>query len=140
MVSKLPHCLLRTLCIKASIYDEHLISSWVQEPALESVPQPILDAVVAVAMDSPGKIVADGPGDATASGEQDCLDADVEAAKQARYISAFEPQVADLNEKSSATAEVVALIQQLENLDRTAQRSVAAEVESAIEGGACLIK
>ena len=71
-------------------------------------------------------------------GEQDRLDADVDAAKQARYISAFEPQVADLNERNSATSDVVALLNQLEDLDATAQRSVASEVESAIEGGACL--
>ena len=30
-------------------------------------------------------------------------------------------------------------MQQLEDLDHAAQRSVAAEVESAVEGGACLI-
>ena len=83
-------------------------------------------------------MIAAGPADATADGEQDRLDADVDAAKQARYISAFEPQVADLNERNSATSEIVALLNKLEDLDATAQRSVASEVESAIEGGACL--
>ena len=89
-------------------------------------------------VEDPGRMVASGTPDATVDGEQDRLDADVGAAKQARYISAFEPQVADLNERNSATAEVVALLNQLEDLDATAQRSVASEVESAIEGGACL--
>ena len=89
-------------------------------------------------VEDPGRMVASGPADATVDGEQDRLDADVDAAKQARYISAFEPQVADLNERISATAEVVALLNQLEDLDATAQRSVASEVESVIEGGACL--
>ena len=41
-------------------------------------------------------------------------------------------------ERNSATSEIVALLNQLEDLDATAQRSVASEVESAIEGGACL--
>ena len=99
----------------------------------------ILDAVVAVPTTADGDtVLALGPGEATAAGEQDRLDAEVDAAKQARYISAFEPQVTDLNEQDSATTEVVSLLQQLEDLDNAAQRSVAAEVESAIEGGACL--
>ena len=122
-----------------AIYDEQLLSSWVPDPAVDTVPPPILDAVVAVqAVKDPGQVVASGPADATVDGEQDRLDADVDAAKQARYISAFEPQVADLNERNSATSDVVALLNQLEDLDATAQRSVASEVESAIEGGACL--
>ena len=106
---------------------------------MDTVPTIILDAVVAVkAVDDPGRIIASGPADATVDGEQDRLDADVDAAKQARYISAFEPQVVDLNERNSATSEIVSLLNQLEDLDATAQRSVASEVESAIEGGACL--
>ena len=122
-----------------AIYDEQLLSSWVPDPAVDTVPPPILDAVVAIeAVKDPGRVVASGPADATVDGEQDRLDADVDAAKQARYISAFEPQVADLNERSSATSEVVALLNQLEDLDAATQRSVASEVESAIEGGACL--
>ena len=122
-----------------AIYDEQLLSSWVPDPTVDTVPPPILDAVVAVqAVNDPGQVVASGPADATADGEQDRLDPDVDAAKQARYISAFEPQVADLNERNSATSEIVALLNQLEDLDATAQRSVASEVESAIEGGACL--
>jgi len=109
-----------------AIYDEQLLSSWVPDPAVDTVPPPILDAVVAVeAVKDPGQVVASGPADATVDGEQDRLDPDVDAAKQARYISAFEPQVADLNERSSATSEVVALLNQLEDLDATTQRSVA---------------
>jgi len=35
--------------------------------------------------------------------------------------------------------EVTALLQQLEELETSAARSLAAEVESAVEGGACLV-
>ena len=83
--------------------------------------------------------MASGPGDATAAGESEKEDVDVEAAKQARYISAFSPDDIPGAQESNASLEVAALMQQLEVLDNAAQRSVAAEVESAIEGGACLV-
>ena len=96
------------------------------------VPPVITDAVVAVPLeDSPGQVVAEGPGDATASGEMDRMDADIAAAREARYIAAFEPETEDLNKQTSGAMEVTALMQQLEELDQAAQRSVAAEVESA---------
>ena len=92
-------------------YDEQLMNSWAPDPAVDTAPQPILEAVVAVqGGEDPGHMVAPGPAVATVDCEQDRLDADVDAAKQARYISAFEPQVADSNERNSATSEVVALL------------------------------
>lgn len=104
------------------------------------MPQIIIDNVVAVPLeDAPGKVVASGPGDATAAGEIENADVDVETAKQARYISAFSPDDIPGAQESSACLEVTALMQQLEELDNAAQRSVTAEVESAIESGACLV-
>ena len=74
------------------------------------------------------------------AGEEERLDADVEAAKQARYISAFEPQVSDLNAKAdTGTQEVVALLAQLQDLEQAAQRSVAAEMETTLEGNPALV-
>ena len=62
---------------------------------------------------------------------------------EARYIAAFEPEVQDLNGGNRGAMEVAALMQQLEELDQAAQRSVAAEVESALESrlgdAACLV-
>ena len=119
------------------IYNGQLLSSWVLDPVVDTLSPPISDAVVAVqTAEDPGRVVASGPADAIVDGRQVRLDADVDAAKQARYISAFEPQVAALNKQNSATKEMVALLNQLEDLDATAQRSVASEVGSAIEGGA----
>ena len=105
------------------------------------MPSIITDAVVVVNTEEGevGEVVASGPGDATVAGEEERMDADVAAAKQARYISAFEPQAQDLNQERSGAMEVVSLMRQLEELDKAAQRSVAAEVESALESGACLV-
>jgi hypothetical protein len=124
-------------------YRHDLVASWVPDPNTPTVPSVITDAIVAVPLEeSPGKVVADGPGEATASGEADRMDADVAAAREARYIAAFEPEVQDLNGGNRGSMEVAALMQQLEELDQAAQRSVAAEVESALESGlgeaACL--
>ena len=84
----------------------------------------------------------EGPADATAMGEAERMDADMSAARDARYIAAFEPEVQDLSGDGRGSMEVVSLMQQLEELDRAAQRSVAAEVESALESrlgaAACL--
>ena len=73
------------------------------------------------------------PGDATALGEADRMDADVGAARDARYIAAFEPEIQDLNGGTRGSMEVASLMHQLEELDQAAQRSVAAEVESELE-------
>lgn len=125
-------------------YRRELVASWVPDPNTPSVPSVITDAVVAVPLEeSPGQVVAEGPGDATASGEADRMDADVAAAREARYIAAFEPEVQDLNGGNRGAMEVAALMHQLEELDQAAQRSVAAEVESALESrlgdAACLV-
>ena len=91
--------------------------------------------------EDPGRVVASGPADATASGEAERQDAEVEAARQARYITAFEEQVRDLNgQEDDGTLEVVALIKQLEALELAAERSVAAEIETLIEGGDCPLR
>ena len=104
------------------------------------MPQAILDCVVAVPVqETAGKVLASGPGDATVAGQQENEDLDTDAAKQSRYISAFSPEDIPGAQESSASLEVSSLMEQLEELDKTAQRSVAAEVESAIEGGACLV-
>ena len=105
-----------------------------------TVPDIILDRVVAVQVEGDaGTVMSSGPADATAAGEAERLDADVEVSRQARYISAFEPQVGDLNEAdSSGTLEVTALLHQLQQLEQAAQRSVAAETETALESGASL--
>ena len=115
-------------------YRRDLVARWVPDPDTPSVPSIITDAVVAVPLEeAPGQVVAEGPGDATAAGEADRMDADVAAAREARYIAAFEPEVQDLNGETKGSMEVVALMQQLEELDQAAHRSVAAEVESAPE-------
>jgi len=126
---------------KAAEYDEALVAAWIPDIEGEMVPQPILDAVICVPTEGdPGKVVTEGPADATINGQQEREDADVQAAKQARYISAFEPKVTDLNaDAEQATGEVVSLLDQLEALDRMTQRSVALETLSAVEGGASLI-
>ena len=66
----------------------------------------------------------EGPADATAMGEAERMDADMAAARDARYIAAFEPDVQDLNGEGRGSMEVVSLMQQLEELDQSAQRSV----------------
>ena len=121
-------------------YREDLVAAWVPDRESPAVPNIILDKVVAVPIEGDaGTVISSGPADATAAGDAERLDADVEASRQARYISAFETHVGDLNEaKTSGTLEVVALINQLEQLEQTAQRSVAAEAETALESGATL--
>lgn len=104
------------------------------------MPKAILDCVVAVPVqDTAGKVLASGPGDATAAGQQEDADIDAEAAKESRYVSAFSPEDIPGASESSASLEVAALMDQLEELDKASQRSVAAEVESALESGACLV-
>ena len=125
-------------------YRKDLVASWVPDTETPVVPRVITDSVVAVPLEeSPGTVGAEGPGDATASGEMDRMDADIAAAREARYIAAFEPETQDLNGENRGAMEVAALMQQIEELDQAAQRSVAAEVESALEGrlgeAACLV-
>ena len=118
-----------------------LVAQWCPDPQLPQVPSAILDSVVAVPVgeDGPGRVVASGPGDATAGVAQEKEDAEVEAAKQAQILNAFSEDDIPGSSESAASLEVAALMQQLEELDHAAQRSVAAEAESAVESGACLI-
>ena len=100
----------------------------------------VLDSVVAVPLDeSPGDVVAAGPADATAAGAQDLDDEDVQACKDSRYVSAFSEEDIPGAAASAGALEVTALIKQLEELDKTAQRSVAKETEHAIESGSALL-
>ena len=93
-------------------YRRELVASWVPDPDVPLVPSVITDSVVAVPLeDSPGQVVAEGPGDATASGEADRNDSDVAAAREARYIAAFEPEAQDLNGTNRGAMEVAALMQ-----------------------------
>ena len=48
------------------------------------------------------------------------MDADVAAAREARYIAAFETDTKDLSGDNQGAMEVTALIQQLEELDQAA--------------------
>ena len=74
-------------------YDAALVAKWVPDPKEPVVPDVIINAVVVVPrVEDAGMVVATGPGDATAAGEAERQDADVEAARQARYISAFDEQ------------------------------------------------
>ena len=118
------------------------MAKWVPDPAVPTAPAPILDSVVSVPCgDDPGTVVASGPADATASGQAERQDVELEAARQARYISAFEEQVRDLNgQEDDGTLEVVALINQLEALEKAAEKSVAAELETMIEGDNCSLR
>ena len=105
-------------------YNAALVADWVPDPRVPTVPEVIVNSVVVVpSVGDAGTIVATGPGDATVGGEAERLDADVEAARQARYISAFEEQVRDLNgQEDDGSLEVVALINQLEELEKAAER------------------
>ena len=100
--------------------------------------------VVAVPPRDWGEIAADrvinsGPGDATSAGEAEREDAEVQAAKDARLISAFSPDDIPGAEQSAACTDVAALQSKLEQLQDATKRSIVVEVESAIKGGACLV-
>ena len=126
---------------QVATYDAGLVAQWCPDPKEPVVPPILVENVVAIPLeeDDPGAVVASGPADATAAGAEEKADEDVEAAKQARYISAFNPEAIPGACESEASLEIAALMQQLEDMDHAAQRSVAAEVESAVEGGACLV-
>ena len=125
---------------KNTTYDAALVAQWCPEPLTPQVPPVVLDSVVAVPLDeSPGEIVAAGPADATAAGAQDLEDRDVQACKESRYVSAFSEEDIPGAAASAGVLEVTSLIRQLEDLDATAQRSVAKETEHAIESGSALL-
>ena len=84
-------------------YRRDLVASWVPDPDTPAVPSVITDAVVAVPLEeSPGQVVAEGPGDATALGEADRMDADVGAARDARYIAASPLEMQDPNRHATS--------------------------------------
>ena len=132
---------------KGKTYAKDVVARWCPDKHVPAVPQMIVDSVVAVPHDPEaggdddpaGRVVASGPGEATAAGAAERADADVEAAKNARFISAFCPEDIPGADQSSACLEVAALQNQLEEVENATKRSIAAEVESAIEGGACLV-
>ena len=125
---------------KNTEYKADLLASWVPDITTPQVPQIIVDSVVAVPLlEEPGKVLASGPGDATAAGDEEQADLDVEAAKAARTICAFSPDDIPGASESSASLEVASLMEMLEDLENTSQRSVAAEIESSLESGACLV-
>ena len=121
--------------------DDTLLAKWDLRPGKPPrVPEVVLDTVVAVPTEKGDAAPrAEGPSDATASGAAEAEDAEFDAARQQQYISAFCPEDIPLDTEAAAVMEVAALERQLEDLDHAAQRSVAAEVESAIEGGGCLL-
>ena len=115
--------------------DDSLLAEWNIQPGAEpTVPDVILDRVVAVPADEPGTVQAAGPGDATAAGQAEQEDAEFQAARQSRCIWAFHPDDIPLDPCAKAAMDVASLEAQLKDLDEAAQRSVAAEVESAVEG------
>ena len=133
---------------KNTTYDAQLVASWCPHEHEPRVPPPLLQTLVAVPpaadgdedpADPAGRVLASGPADATAAGEAERADADVEAAKQARFVSAFHPDDIPGAQQSSTCLEVAALQHQLEEIQGATKRSIAAEVESAIEGGARLV-
>ena len=130
---------------KNAEYKSDLVASWCPEKHVPRVPPPVLQCVVAVPPgaedtdDTGGQVVASGPADATAAGEAERADADVEGAKQARFISAFHPDDIPGAGHSSTCLEVAALQQQLDDIQSATKRSIAAEVESAVDGGARLV-
>ena len=63
----------------------------------------------------------------------------MQACQEARFISAFSPEDIPGAKTSAGALEVSALMQQLQDLTTTAQRSVAKEMEHAIESGAALL-
>ena len=128
-------------------YKSNLVARWCPARDVPAVPPIIIDNVIAVPPDRDedpdvigggGRVVAGGPGDATAAGATERADTEAEAAKQSRFISAFSPDDIQGAAQSAACLEIASLQHQLEEIDNATKRSVAAEVKSAIEGGAAL--
>ena len=65
-----------------------------------------------------------------AAGKEGRRGADTAADREVRFIATFEPEARDLDDEQSGAVGVTALTL-LEEFDQAAQRSVAAEVESA---------
>ena len=86
-----------------------------------------------------GSIVRQGPAESTEQAEAARNDADAYSSAENRYISALETEVRDFNTESEGTQEVVALLEQLKELENAAARSVAVEMESAAQDESTLI-
>ena len=103
-------------------YRRDLVASWAPDPDVPVAPRVITDSAVAVPLEeSPGKDVAEGPGDATVSGEMDRTDADIAAAREARYIAAFSQRrkISILLHQPVASTRVMADVMKLISLYRS---------------------
>ena len=120
-------------------YDAALVADWAPHPEVQTVPEVIVYCgFVVPRLEDAGTVRAHGPGDAIVGGEAEWLDVELEAVRQARYISAWKEQVRDLSgQEDDGSLEVVALINQLEELEKAAEKSVAAELKTLMEGGLC---
>ena len=99
----------------------------------------MVDSVFAVPVETTGGVAAArGPAEATTAGTEDVEDLDVRACQESRYVSAFNEEDIAGASTSAGALEVTTLMRQLEELDATAQRSVAKETEYAFESGAAL--
>ena len=106
---------------KNTAYDADLVAKWCPDANTPEVPPILVDTVVSIPLEGePGRVVASGPADATVAGEADAADAYVEEAKQARYISAFDPDGIPGANHSSATLDVAALMTALEHVGTAA--------------------
>ena len=120
--------------------DQEVLTRWCPDPAVSVVPPPVLERVVTVHMQGGvGSIVQQGPAESTEQAEAARNDADAYSSAENRYISALEPEVHDFNTESEGTQEVVALLEQLRELENAAARSVATEMESAAQEESTLI-
>ena len=120
--------------------DHEVLTKWCPDPAVPTVPPPLADCVVTVPVPGGvGGIVRQGPADSTEQAQAARSDADAHAVAENRYISALEPEVRDFNSESEGAQEIVSLLQQLEELESAAARSVAVEMESAAQDESTLI-
>jgi hypothetical protein len=125
---------------KEAEYKSELVASWCANASTPTVPPPILDSVVAVPVEATGDVVvARGPAEATAAGTEEAEDADARTCQESRYVSALNEEDIPGLSASAGVLEIASLMGQLEELDATAQRSVAKETEYALESGAALV-
>ena len=125
---------------KEAEYKSALVASWCPDSSKPEVPPILVDRVVAVPVEGMGGVVvARGPAEATAAGTEESEDVDVRTCQESRYVSAFNEEDIPGLSASAGVMEITSLMGQLEELDATAQRSVAKETEYALESGAALI-
>ena len=120
--------------------DQEVLTRWCPDPNVPAVPPPLSDCVVTVPVQGGvGGIVRKGPAESTEQAEAARNDIDAHSSAENRYISALEPEVHDFNAEGEGAQEVVTLLQQLEELENAAARSVAVEMESAAQDESTLI-